>query len=548
METVAQPQPTKPKQASAPTVKPGGTVDLDGTTLQVDKHLGEGVYGDVFLVTDTAAGAKRALKVLRPRRSDTRSLRSERNAYRTLEQKCQEAIGPAGTHQLPCMLAQESFKDGSALLLTDLAPGTKGTTAFKTGRRDLKEMDFFDFLVMAVQPVAAMHEAKVTHGDLKPENMVMSFDPATGACNSLMLVDFGLSCDLGGLDTRERDTCHNFFPKVPSYMDPAYTKGVSNLFQADMFSVGAMISYFVRKQWEAKVISQAAFNYISSIAANLMQKRVLSRLTAKQTIAALRRASHRPGETIQVGGLEVTVDKRGYISRKFIRCVLAVTTSRGEAAVLKLLLRKGSYKRCAERELRILSSLVPEGAEASPGLPVLYAQQLNRDLKETLLVVSAPGGAAGLDLSEMLMRDGIPVSNGSADRTRREQIMLAMAEALERIHKSPARVAIGDTSVSNFRVTDEIQGPIGPKKMGLVPVDFGKACSVGMQRDRPDLCAQQGFNIFASDVKALAGTWEEVFKQGVANVSMLKRMQRSPISKRATMADVIRELRTALGR
>lgn len=511
-------------------LKPGEEISVNGICVRIIKHLGDGVYGSVFLAEEKDSGARRALKFIKSRGSDSRSIRAEKTVYSSLESRCQK-LGPGQAKQLPCMIAQETFKDGSAMLLTDLAPGVKGSRAFTGPRLDLSEMGFIKMLIMAVQPLVAIHAENVTHGDLKPENMVLDFDPVSGDCVSLMLVDYGLACNLHELETDNRDTCISQYRKIPHYMDPTYVSGVANLFQADMYSVGRYVRFFAEKQ--RVHLSGAVVKYLLDLCERLTSKEALRRPTAEQTLAALQRIAHAPGDMLTVNGIAVVVADRGYISRKLSRCVLSVTTEQeSEPTVVKLLFRTGRHKERADRETYSLERL-----HKNEGVPRLLGSELDRKRKEQRLLVTAPGGQLGMDLSEMLEEQGIPT--GDSQRERREHIMLAMAKAVLCMHAQPGQTALLDCSISNFRVA--------PRDEGLIPVDFGSSCSPDMQRDRPDLTERATFNVFSQDVQNLAAVWLEIFPTDLEKDTLIARMLHRSPNKRPTLARAVLELESRLG-
>ena len=218
--------------------------------------------------------------------------------------------------------------------------------------------------------------------------------------------------------------------------------------------------------------------------------------------------------------------------------MLAVTIeATGEAAVLKLLRFGGTAMRRAERELYSLDRL-----KNNVGVPTIRASSLDRERQEMLLVVSAPGGVDGKDLGEVMRESGLPWA--STERDRRERICLAMAQAVQRSHAPPGRTALLDMKLSNFCLSPDPAGPL-EGGMSLTAVDFGRAVSPAMQRERPDLTTSATFNVFAQDVYALGTVWAAEFR--MEKDVMVQRMLSSMVGRRPTMSDVVEELAARIG-
>ena len=504
--------------------------------LAVEALLGEGVYGQVFRARDTTTDVVHALKVLKPRGRDTRSLRSEQTIYASLESRC-AARHVKSPRRLPCLVAQATYEDGGAMLVTDLAPGIAGNEAFRRPRLNMSELAFIRMLIMAVQPVADLHSDDIIHSDLKAANMVLSFDDSTGECVSLMVVDYGLSCATHDMDGKGQDLCHESFPKPPRYFDPAFAKGTPNGFASDLYSVGICINFYHERQLSC--LSPAINVYVAGLTVLLTQENFTLRPTALQTIAALQRIAYEPGQQFGIADVNVTVAPRGYISRRLDRCVLAVTIeSTGEAAVVKLLRRGGTHTHRADRELYSLKAI-----KDNVGVPLLRASSVNRKLHDMRLLVTSPGGHDATDLGVVVRAQDLPQS--STERNRRERYCLAMAQAVQRTHAAPGRTALLNMELSNFALSPNPKGLLDAN-MSLTAVDFGRSISPQMQHERPDLCASGTFNVFKQDVYAMARVWSRNFAMG--GDPLVKRMMlpydrtRSP-----TMNQVVTELSARVG-
>jgi serine/threonine protein kinase len=453
----------------------GTVIKIRDVEYTLEQKLGAGAYGVVYAASSN--NHKFAVKIIRSK--DTRSVRAEAAAYMRNGATC------ASTQHVPCLIDRLDYENGGSVLVTSLAPGVSCAHAFQSPRTDLDTAGFLLFVMMALKPLVWLHSNQIQSGDVKLENLVVLFDDETGIPLKVTAVDFGLSCSASSLDDRaEKDTCQSRFDDPPTYMDPQYREGISNMFQADMYSVGAMLLHLADMQED--YTSKEVIAYTKALARELMRSTTRLRPTAAQTLAAIKRASYVSGSTIAVNDKICTVER--YLRLKVNRTVLLVTGSKGENWVLKLCCTwQKLYKREAEREHHILSQPL-----ARPG-PALISTAFSKEIAEMALLEERIGDD-GYNLNQFLSsRESM-----RSDSVEQATVNLALARALRTTHAEPGRAAALNIQPTNFVL---VKG----EPLNLVCVDYARGCSVAMQRDSPNLCPSEAeFNIFASDVRALA--------------------------------------------
>ena len=200
----------------------------------VERRLGHGGMGTVYLAEDTVLGRLVALKVLDERDGDagtthrTRLLREARLAAR-LENERIARIYDVGEHECRAFVAMEYVR---------------GVTlrAWMTERRSIAQVA--GVLRQIAEGLAALHASGIVHRDLKPENVMLT------TAEGVKLLDFGLATDLARVPddpeapatAAQADPVGSSFVGTPAYMAPETCSGEKPDARADIFALG-IIAY-----------------------------------------------------------------------------------------------------------------------------------------------------------------------------------------------------------------------------------------------------------------------------------------------------------------
>ncbi|KAL3282790.1 hypothetical protein HHI36_005955 [Cryptolaemus montrouzieri] len=154
----------------------------------VEKVLGKGTFGTVYKALDMKQGYNVALKYQKPankwefyicREIQTR-LRSNPLRERFMDVTC-------GYFSEQASILVYAFMPHGSLL--DLANQVK----LKTGK-PMQECLCFYFCIQMLRIVDAMHQVKIIHADIKPDNFLIQLTPDNSI--ELQLIDFGCSIDM----------------------------------------------------------------------------------------------------------------------------------------------------------------------------------------------------------------------------------------------------------------------------------------------------------------------------------------------------------------
>ncbi|KAJ8920747.1 hypothetical protein NQ315_004887, partial [Exocentrus adspersus] len=154
----------------------------------VEKQLGKGTFGTVFKALDVYKNKSVALKSQKP---------PNRWEYYI----CRELQARLAEHPLRDCFMDISlgyFGDQVSILVSDYMPGGSlldlaNTYKLKFGKT-MKECLVIYFTIQMLKIIQAMHEVKVIHADIKPDNFLVFVLPDNTV--GLQLIDFGCSIDM----------------------------------------------------------------------------------------------------------------------------------------------------------------------------------------------------------------------------------------------------------------------------------------------------------------------------------------------------------------
>ena len=211
-----------------------GEDDLVGATLcdtyQIDRVLGEGGMGRVYLARHTRIQRKRfAIKTLHPeylRRPDLVA-RFQREAEAAAAIQSEHVVGVYDVDATP---------DGRPFLVAELLAGKElGDLLDERGKLSIP------YAVRIVRQLckglSAAHAEGVVHRDIKPENVFLTGDLSAPLAKVL---DFGISrLEEGGGEAALTKT--GMIMGTPAYMPPEQARGERVDQRADIYAVGAIL-------------------------------------------------------------------------------------------------------------------------------------------------------------------------------------------------------------------------------------------------------------------------------------------------------------------
>ena len=206
--------------------RPTGEIPKVIGDFTIEKLIGHGGMGRVYLGQDDQLGRRVAIKLMSPSRaaeavSRQRFLR-ESKAAAAINHPHIVTIYQVGEYEgLPYIVMQHV--DGPNLADYRLAAG--GTVATAEAIRIGREL---------AEGLRAAHERGLVHRDIKPDNVLLE-----GPSRQVRIIDFGLARELDGTDTRL--TVDGAVVGTPAYMSPERI-GVEEVdAKSDLFGLGVIL-------------------------------------------------------------------------------------------------------------------------------------------------------------------------------------------------------------------------------------------------------------------------------------------------------------------
>jgi serine/threonine protein kinase len=191
---------------------------------RIERELGAGGMGTVFLAEDLRHGRKVAVKVLRP----------EIAASMGTERFLREIRIAAGLQHPNILSLIDSGETGS--LLYYVMPFVEGSTLRVRLARDgeLPIDEALRFLREIADALAYAHGRGIVHRDVKPENVLFMAGHA-------QLADFGIAKALGDLAAGANSTARGVAVGSPAYMAPeAASNAATTDYRADIYAFGVL--------------------------------------------------------------------------------------------------------------------------------------------------------------------------------------------------------------------------------------------------------------------------------------------------------------------
>lgn len=196
-------------------------------TYRIERILGRGGMGVVYLATDTRLRRPVALKALSPHLfSDQRMRTRLRHEARAAAALSHPAIAT--------VYALEEI-DGQLFIASEYLEGR--TLRDELRDAPLPESRALDIARTIAGALQAAHDRGIVHRDLKPENIVLTN-------GSVKIVDFGLAqFDIAAqhLASGTRLTDHGLMAGTPAYMAPEQLLGQSTSARTDQYAFGVLL-------------------------------------------------------------------------------------------------------------------------------------------------------------------------------------------------------------------------------------------------------------------------------------------------------------------
>ena len=216
---------------------------MTGTVLgpyQLERQLGEGGMGEVWLATEVRLGRKVAVKLL------PGDLTHDPSRVARFEQEARAAS--ALSHPNVCTIhALGETPDGQHYIAMEHVEGT-------TLRRRLAEdppalRGSLDIAVQVASALAAAHAAGIVHRDIKPENVIVRPD------GLVKVLDFGLAKLVAASDVVEQHATKTSFRTTEgavvgtiAYMSPEQARGQTVDARTDVWALGCMLYEMAARQ------------------------------------------------------------------------------------------------------------------------------------------------------------------------------------------------------------------------------------------------------------------------------------------------------------
>lgn len=191
---------------------------------RIVRLLGEGAYGSVFLGFDTRLHRNVAVKVLKPTVGDSAPARRRflREARAGAQVDHRNVVRVYNVEEKPLPYLIMEFVDGETL---HNRIKNQGPLPFP---------EVLEFSRQLAEGIAAAHDARLVHRDIKPPNILI----AAGPNPVIKITDFGLVRVTYEAAISESDEIHG----TPVYMSPEQAKGRSTIsFVSDLFSLGSVM-------------------------------------------------------------------------------------------------------------------------------------------------------------------------------------------------------------------------------------------------------------------------------------------------------------------
>src|ERR1700693_1672919 len=189
-----------------------GTLELTGTVagrFVIVKLLGAGGMGQVYQAQDIKLKRVVAIKRMAPR------LQQDESDRRRFLREAQQAS--ALNHPNIASIYDVIEEQGEIFLIMEYVEGTP-LRAFLQGHKEFTSEEFFKVAAQGLEGLNAAHEKGILHGDIKPENLMLTRE------GRVKVLDFGVARRFSLGDANEvtltAATLSTGISGTPSYIAP----------------------------------------------------------------------------------------------------------------------------------------------------------------------------------------------------------------------------------------------------------------------------------------------------------------------------------------
>jgi eukaryotic-like serine/threonine-protein kinase len=246
----------------------------------IERFLGRGGMGEVFLARDCLLGRHVALKTL------SKSSMADAEHIRRFKQEARAAS--TLNHPNIVTVHEIGEVDGMQFIAAEFIEGE--TLRERMSRERMKLSEIIDIVMQTANALAVAHQAGIAHRDVKPENIMLRRD------GFVKVVDFGLA----KLTEAQDDSPISMVSTSPGivmgtvrYMSPEQARGVKTDTRTDIFSLGVVFYEMItgRLPFDGETNSDVIASILTKDAASISDyvegapkelKRIIKRVLMKE--------------------------------------------------------------------------------------------------------------------------------------------------------------------------------------------------------------------------------------------------------------------------
>ena len=194
--------------------------------FEIQRLLGHGAMGEVYLAKDTVIGRQVALKVIRPALAGL-------DPDGELQTRFQREAKAAGVLSHPRIVTVYEFGEEEGLLFLAMEFVDGEDLSALLAERALAPTEILEVIAQVCDGLQQAHKHGILHRDIKPSNVMVSRED--GEVNA-KLMDFGVAKASGAAATQTGQVVGTL-----AYMAPEYLRSGQASPRTDLFSVGVML-------------------------------------------------------------------------------------------------------------------------------------------------------------------------------------------------------------------------------------------------------------------------------------------------------------------